>query len=381
MVNNKPKFTYIIPYFDETSTMRAPYTICKGFVSAGWNVDISTITRPENANIENAWDQVPVRKVDGLNNKHKLLKLSLGLIKKRDDHVVMSWVWYWHCFALLISKILFKSPYVLVLDTYTHFAPWDLNGLLSKIRLELRYGLVMRYADLILAESPLSYEQAKRHIKGPEIFLIPICFWEQDLRGVEEKWERENFQPKREQVIFFAGRITPQKNIHHMIEAFSRLVNKFPDWRLVIRGPASDPSYLASLQDLARQKSLDDRICFLPSLSGESLYRRYRSSSIYCLPSEWEGIPTTIQEAMYFGGAIIASASGAIPYQLDNGKCGLLFDPGDIESLTDHLDNLMSSESEREYYMNEARERLLRYFTWEIYFNLVENKFMNLAES
>jgi glycosyltransferase involved in cell wall biosynthesis len=380
MVNSKPTITYVIPYFDETGPMRAPYLICRGFVDAGWKVEIATISSPRNVHIDVAWDHVPVRKVDGFNRKIKLLKLAAKLLKRRDAHVVLTWVWNLHCFALMISKVLFRRPYALALDTYTHFSPWDTNGLLSKLRLELRYGLVMRNADVILAEFPLCFEHAKRYIKGPEVLLVPVCFWEKDLRDIETRWAEEDYRPEREPIIFYAGQIIKRKNIHDLIEAFSRLSQRFPEWRLEIRGPVRDPSYSASLQDSAKRHGLDDRIDFLPSLSGESLYRRYRATSIYCLPSAGEGMPTTIHEAMYFGGAIVAGTSGAVSYQLDDGNCGLLHNPGDVDCLTEHLETLMSSETERENYMRKARERLLQVFTWERYFDLIEGTFRHLVE-
>jgi glycosyltransferase involved in cell wall biosynthesis len=381
VISTNPNINYVIPYFDETGVMRAPYQICKGFLWAGWDVEITTISSTQNTNIDVAWERVPVNKVDGFNKKVKLLKLAKELIKNHDANLVMSWVWYWHCFALMFSKWLFKSHYVLVLDTYTHLAPWDTSGFLSKIRLELRYGLVMRNADAILAESPTCYEHAKRYIKGPRILLIPSCLWEEDLLNLETRWAAENYRPQRQPIIFYAGQIVERKNIHLLIEAFSNLSEQFPEWNLEIRGPVSDLSYFELLQELTRKHRLDDRIDFLPSLSGESLYKRYRSTSIYCLPSRFEGFPTTILEAMYFGGAIVAGKAGQVSYQLDNGNCGLLHDPGDADCLARDLEILMGSETKRETLMKKARERLLRLFVWERYFDHVECAFREIVET
>lgn len=381
MLHKQRSLTYAIPYFDDTGMMRGPYLICKGFLDAGWHVEIATTTNFQNTNIERVWERVPVNKVNGSNKKIQLIKLARKLFKADDKNVVISWIWHWHCFALMVSKWLFGSHYVLVLDTYTHLSPWETKGFLSKLRLELRYGLIMRFADIILAESPLSYEHARRHIEGPEILLVPVCFWEKDLREVERRWSEEGFRPSRKPMILYAGQIVERKNIHDLIIAFSRLSEQFPEWRLEIRGQVTDPYYLASLRDLAKHHESDDRIEFLPSLTSEDLYRRYRSSSIYCLPSSFEGMPTTILEAMYFGGAIVAGSAGHISYQLDDGNCGLLFEPGDLDCLTEHLENLMSSQSKREHYIKKARERLLSLFTWENYFDRVEGLFRHLTAS
>ena len=92
-----------------------------------------------------------------------------------------------------------------------------------------------------------------------------------------------------------------------------------------------------------------------------------------------EGMPTTIHEAMYFGGAIVAANSGVISYQLDGGDCGLIFEPGDIDCLTGHLETLMSSEMEREKFLKKAQKRLLEVFTWERYFDSIKSTFGQLV--
>jgi glycosyltransferase involved in cell wall biosynthesis len=119
----------------------------------------------------------------------------------------------------------------------------------------------------------------------------------------------------------------------------------------------------------------------LPGITGEALYRRYREISIFALPSEGEGMPTTITEAMYFGGAIVAGISGSVQYQLDNGRCGCLHNASDLNLLSDHLQTLMASNALRETYMILARNRMLSLFVWEQYFPELEFQFQQLVRA
>jgi glycosyltransferase involved in cell wall biosynthesis len=380
-MNNNPTIVYAIPFFDETGPMRAPYQLCKGFLDTGWSVIIETLKQEGNSSIDIIWGKVPIKKFNGINKKYKMLSFIFNFLKKREGQVVISWVWYWHCFSLLLSKIFFKNPYVIVMDSYTHLSSHDLKGPFSKLRLELRYGLILRFADVIIAETASSYEHVQRYIKAPQKFYIPICFWKKDLDVIEQRWSEERFQPQREPVVFYAGRITEIKKIHHLIEAFNRLSVVFPNWKLEIRGPVTDPSYLESLKNLVSRYGLGQRIQFLPALYGEDLYRRYRSTSIYCLPSSFEGIPTTILEAMYFGGAVVAASSGHIKFQLEEGNCGLLFKPGDIDKLAEHLRLLMESSMERDNFIEKSRRRVLEHFIWERYFNQLDSSLRKLIQS
>ena len=378
-IRNIPLITYAIPYFDKSGPMRGPYLILKGFTDSGWDAEITTIATSDNDDIRLVWDKIPVHRVEGSSKKTKLIKLSAKLLKRREGHIVMSWVWYWHCFAMMISKVLFNSPYALVLDTYTHFSEWDMKSPLSKIRLEVRYGLILRNADIILAEAPLSYEHITRHLKNSRVLQVPVCLWKRDLESIEHDWKKRGYHPKRELTILYTGRFVPSKRIHDLIAAFNSIAEEFPDWRLEIRGSAIDVEYYSYLRQLVDSSPASSRISRLPSLSGQDLYRKYREVAIFCLPSEFEGIPTAILEAMYFGGAIVSANAGSISYQLNKGYCGLLFEPGDLRGLTNHLKTLMESEHLRETYMRRAKERLLDQFTWEKYFEEVEQIFREIA--
>jgi polysaccharide biosynthesis protein VpsI len=215
----------------------------------------------------------------------------------------------------------------------------------------------------------------KRYTKRPFTLQVPFCLWQADLAEIEANWAAEGFAPEREEVILFAGRLIERKGVHDLIAAFARLADALPTWQLEIRGLPASEAYQERLERLIVQHGLAARVRLLPGLEGEDLYRRYRETAVFALPSAGEGIPTTITEAMYFGGAIVAGVSGAVPHQLENGRCGLLHQPGDLDALTGHLQSLMASAELREAQMARARQRMLDLFVWERYFPELEAVF------
>lgn len=368
-----PRVTYVIQSFGATGPMRPPYMVCKGFAEAGWDVDILTLGTLENENMTVAWNIVPVRRVLAKKRKVGLLKIAWRLIKPRRDHIIINTVWDFHCFALMLSKIIFGSPYVIRLDTYTHRHHFHGTSLTSILWHEFRYGLILRMANYLLAETPTVVKYTEQYVPGAQVLQIPPSLWLKDLRKLEKRWGLEGYQPRRDSTIIYAGRIVKRKNIHDLITAFSRLAANFPEWNLEIRGPISSDEYYVQLQELVRKHSLAGRVNFEPGLFGDELYQRYRATSIYCMPSTGEGLPGTILEAMYFGGAIVAGTSGYVGYQLDFGRCGLLHEPGDVETLTDHLARLMASIEDRQIFMENARQRMIKLFTWEVHFETLAN--------
>ncbi|MFN8445484.1 MAG: glycosyltransferase family 4 protein [Caldilineaceae bacterium] len=369
-----PSLCYAIQSFDETGAMRAPYLLLKGFAQAGWKTEIVTMASEANANLERVWQSVPLVKMEGGSKNAKLFRLASHFVGKHQQQLVITWIWDWHGYGLIASHLLFGSKYIVVLDTYSHRA---FGTSRNKRWQALRYGPLLRHASLILAEAPACREAVLQHLPQANVLLVPSSLWRSDLEAIEQSWQREGWQPHRKPVILYAGRLVERKNVHRLIEAFARVATRFPDWSVEIIGPEVSQAYAQQLHEQVAKYQLEQRISFLPGLSGEALYRKYRTSSIYALPSEGEGFPTSILEAMYFGGAIIAGNSGYVAYQLE-GECGLLHTPHDVDQLVAHLQTLMASEAKRVEIMQRARQRLLERFTWEQHFPLLEAKFREL---
>ena len=67
------------------------------------------------------------------------------------------------------------------------------------------------------------------------------------------------------------------------------------------------------------------------------------------VPSEWhENSPISILEAMAYGKPIVASQIGGIPELVREGKTGLLFDPGNVDQLSDKITLLLGNRGLRE---------------------------------
>jgi glycosyltransferase involved in cell wall biosynthesis len=370
------RLIYASQFIDDLVEMRTQFLLCKGFVDAGWEVELRTLAGAIPQQQTRAWGTVPIEVMTGSSRFARLLKLSLFVLLRKRTHFVLSWVWDWHGYALALARRLAGSPYAVLLDSYPHRASYHGESIFTLVRLELRYGFVLRNADVIIAETPAAYEAAQRHTRAHVILAAP-GHWLHDLQGIEEEWRKEDRLLVRNPTILFTGRLIRGKNIHHLIYVFTRIADDFPHWKVDIIGPATDQEYALSLQEQTRQFGLEHRVRFLPAMTGSELFYSYRTSSIYCFPSQSEGFPSTILEAMYFGGAIVASHVGSISYQLDEGRCGLLCPPGDLNALEEHLIHLMSSETIRQRLIASARERCIERFVWDAHFPHILQAFEN----
>lgn len=155
---------------------------------------------------------------------------------------------------------------------------------------------------------------------------------------------------EKKKYIYFLGRIVPEKGIHFLIEAFSRLKT---DYKLVISGePTHSKEYFNRLSDLAKDS---DRIIFTGPVFGEEKYALLKNAYFFVLPSTLEGLPIVLLEAMSVGVPVLCSNipenmeivhGDPGPVQTDSEPSGVVdygvcFRSRDVSDLAEKLDYLL----------------------------------------
>lgn len=145
--------------------------------------------------------------------------------------------------------------------------------------------------------------------------------------------------PPTSQTIVAVGRLGPEKGFDLLIEAFSRVAARWPDWKLRILGEGSARAALESqVQDLG----LSQRVS-LPGQCHEAI-RQIAAAEIFALSSRLEGFPNVLVEAMSTGRAVVAFDCHSGPADLIESEVnGLLVPAGDLSALAAALDRLMGN--------------------------------------
>ena len=130
--------------------------------------------------------------------------------------------------------------------------------------------------------------------------------------------------------ILFLGRIVPEKGILYLIEAFKRVQT---DKRLVIAGGSSDTDVF--MRELKEQAKDDDRIYFTGFVQGQELEELYSNAYVYTLPSDLEGMPLSLLEAMSYGNCCLTSDIAECAEVVEDKA--LLFKKSDVGDLRDKL--------------------------------------------
>lgn len=182
--------------------------------------------------------------------------------------------------------------------------------------------------------------------------------------GVNEKPNRpaqiitEQWGLTKDNYILYMGRLVPEKGCHYLIEAFRKVET---DKKLVIAGGSSDTdTYSQKLRELAKD---DERIVFAGFVQGRLKHELYSNAYIYTLPSDLEGMPLTVLEAMSYGNCCLVSSISECTEVVENKAA--VFDKSDVSELRNNLQLLCDDESLVARYKETASDFILSKYNWD----------------
>lgn len=162
----------------------------------------------------------------------------------------------------------------------------------------------------------------------------------------------------KDEYLLFLGRLVPEKGVKYLIQAYKELDT---DKKLVIAGGTSDSGeYLKELTDLTDS---DPRIIFTGFIQGRVLEELYSNAYIYVLPSDLEGMPLSLLEAMSYGNCCVASDISECASVL--GEFGITFKQGNAQDLRDKLQYLCDNPKSVDRFKEQAADYICNKYNWD----------------
>ena len=154
----------------------------------------------------------------------------------------------------------------------------------------------------------------------------------------------------KEKQILFAGTITQKKGYLDLIQAFSLIAHKYPEWELIFAGNGE----IENAKGLAKDLNIENQVIFKGWVNREEIQPLFEKASIFCLPSYTEGFPMAVLDAWSYGLPVITTPVGGLTDVLIPDKNALVFEPGDINRLAKLLEELINNESLRKQISEES---------------------------
>lgn len=221
----------------------------------------------------------------------------------------------------------------------------------------IRFGekMAVEYADEIIVLSKKNVEYFKDTYNRDTVFIPnginPAV--KKNADSITAKWGLTE-----ESYVLLLARLTAEKGIHYAIEAYKNIET---DKKLVIAGGASDTAdYVQRLKDMAGD---DDRIIFTGFVQGQELEELFSNAYMYCLPSDLEGMPISLLEAMSYGNCCLVSDIPECTSVI--GENGFRFEQGNVEHLREKIEQLLNNSETVAEYKAKAADYVLKKYQWD----------------
>lgn len=256
------------------------------------------------------------------------------------------------CAMLWFPKLFGKKCIATIHGLDHQRAKW---GKFASTYIMLGEKCAVKYADEIIVLSE-GVENYFMKTYGRKTRFIPNGVVRPQIR--EADIIKQKYGLEKDSYILFLGRLVPEKGLRYLIEAFK---NVKTDKKLVIAGGSSDTEEFTN--ELKKMAENDSRILFTGFIRGQELDEVYSNAYIYTLPSDLEGMPLSLLEAMSYGNCCLVSDIEECASVVEDRA--LVFKKSVVTELHKKLQSLCDDETMVAAYKNKAADFICSKYCWD----------------
>lgn len=321
------KVMFVIGILSNGGAERVISVVAEELSKKGYEVSIVTLYDRTNTyvkeekvrllSVEHKYRNRIIRAFENINGLRRLMK------KEKPD-IVISFVWQINVYSI-IASIFTKTK--LIISERNDPIHDPKSKYLRKIR-DFMYQF--SNGHVFQTENAKNYFSTKIRKNGtviPNPIKEDLPFWDKDNNS---------------KVIITACRLSKQKNLPMLIDAFEKVLVNYPEYILKIFGEGELRQDLISYIE---SKGLSDKI-FLPGFS-ENIYDEMANSELFVISSDYEGISNSMLEALAIGIPVISTdtPTGGGKMFITNDENGILVDVGNVNQLAVAINKVISDKS------------------------------------
>ena len=246
--------------------------------------------------------------------------------------------------------------------------------IIKKAHLKLPYVLydavtrknVLMHANYVVASTKQEFDELVRFgVDKDKIRIIPVGVDLAKYDAIKANRDKSFLR------ILFVGRITKDRNLGLLLDAFETVAGKNDDARLTIVGGEERRTltdklgHLDALKRKVAKLDLAEKVEFTGPLYGTDLIRAYKSADIFVYPSLYENFGQTILEAAAANLPIISTPVGVATDLIADGKNGFTTSFNDPDELAEKMLTLLDNEGLRSKFSQDVRMTVEKEYRWD----------------
>jgi glycosyltransferase involved in cell wall biosynthesis len=288
-------------------------------------------------------------KINGftINRTHVFLKIYLFFVNpgmynqiKNDQPEIIHAIGL-RGFQAFISALVSKFHHIPLVLTdqgglYTHpdFEKKGIQRILYKFQ-EPLIKFVIKQAKKIITANEYESSIFSKYCESSKLVIVRNGIDFENLQTIPFDFKAKHGINGR--FLLFLGRFNRVKGIDLLLESFSAVCKQpeFDDVKLVIIG--ADFGYRTEMFKQIEDLQIKNRIKIIEKAARDEVISAYHACDFLVIPSRWEMSPLTPLEAFACKKTVISTKAHGIPYVIEDGKNGILVEPGDITNLTNSI--------------------------------------------
>jgi glycosyltransferase involved in cell wall biosynthesis len=281
----------------------------------------------------------------------------------------------WHHSHLVAYRVAKSLGIPFVVSIHGALEPWGLSFKKCKKRIysSLIQRRILREASALHAITTREVESIKNFKVSNRIVVIENGVDLSEFQNLPPKQRLVEYFPelRNKEIILFLGRLHINKGLDILVRAFRRVVEKYPNARLLLVGP-DENGYKEQIIKLIYEGNIAEKVILTGLLVGEKKHSALSGADLFVLPSYSEGFSVSILEAMASGLPVVITKPCNFP-EVGEQNAGIVINPN-VDELEEAISKLLADIEIRRKMGENGKKLIMEKYNWEA----ISDRMLNL---